>query len=144
MTDAPDAPDPVDAPDPDPADRPLPARSDDGTDPPGFDAPWQARAFGIAVALADEGGEDGRYDWTAFQSRLIEEIGGAADAGEVHDPDAASDPGAVEERYYRQWLTVLERLLDERGLVDREAIAERAAEFAAGDRDASEFVAGDR
>ena len=35
-----------------------------------FDAPWQARAFAIAIAL----GEAGTYDWQTFQERLIERI----------------------------------------------------------------------
>ena len=36
-----------------------------------FTAPWQARAFGVAVALCEQQG----IDWEAFRSRLIEEIG---------------------------------------------------------------------
>lgn len=139
MTDAPDG------------DLPLPgvdAADDDAA--PSFDEPWQARAFGVAVALADgpgdasdDTGEDASdgaahgYEWAAFQSRLIAAV-------ETDAPDATADPLAADDAYYRQWLAALERLLDDRGLVDREEVADRAAEFAAGDRDASEFVAGDR
>lgn len=140
MSDAPDGPV-----------RPLPGVEGGADDVPAFDEPWQARAFGVAVALAAGGGVDGGggpdggpYDWSAFQSRLIAAV--EADGG-GDDPDAGdgdTDPAAVDGAYYRQWLTALERLLDERGLLDREEVAERAAEFAAGDRDASEFVAGDR
>lgn len=136
MSDAPDGPA-----------RPLPGVEGDADDVPAFDEPWQARAFGVAVALAagsgvgGDGGPEGSCDWSAFQSRLIAAVG--ADGG--GDPgDGGIDPAAVDGAYYRQWLTALERLLDERGLLDPEEVAERAAEFAAGDRDASEFVAGDR
>jgi hypothetical protein len=44
---------------------------------PTFAMPWQARAFGVTVALYNDG--DG-FDWAAFQRRLI-------DAVEVTDPD---------------------------------------------------------
>ncbi len=64
-----------------------------------FEEPWQSRAFGVAVALA----ESGRCDWEAFRSRLIAEIG-------EHDEGEAWD-------YYARWLAALERLLLEEGLV---------------------------
>jgi len=99
-----------------------------GEDAPTFDAPWQARAFAVAVALTDE--DD--LPWDAFQSRLVAEI----DAGDA-DGD---DPNEV---YYRQWLGALERLLVEEGLLEPGELAERAAAFEAGDRSAHEFVAGD-
>lgn len=108
------------------------ADSGDGADPPEdrtFDAPWQARAFALAVALTDETDRD----WTAFQSRLVDEIEASTDA----DPD---DP---DETYYRQWLAGLERLLVEEGLVDPGDLRDRVDEFAAGDRSAHEFVTGD-
>lgn len=94
-------------------------------DPPApdrpFDAPWQARAFGLVVAFTEEHG----IEWSRFQSRLVETI----------DNDEA-------DMYYEQWLTAAERLLVEEGAVDPETLAARTAEFAAGDRDASEFVEG--
>ena len=99
-------------------------------DDPTFDAPWQARAFGLAVALRDRG--DG-YDWEEFQSRLIEEV--EATAGEREDSEAV---------YYEQWLRALERLLVEKGLVSAAEVEERAREFAATDRTAEEFVEGRR
>ena len=75
-----------------------------------FEAPWQSRAFGVAVALH----ERGVYEWSAFSRALAEEIT-AADA----------DDGS---RYYEHWLAALERLLRERGVV---AAAELAAQAAA-------------
>ena len=102
-------------------------------DRPTFDAPWQARAFAVAVALTDE-----RFPWETFQRRLVEEVerDGVRDAaGEKNtDPERA---------YYEQWLRALERFVVEEGLLTSEEFDRRAAEFDAGDRDAHEFVEGD-
>lgn len=100
-------------------------------DEPTFDAPWQARAFALAVALTDRN----EYEWTDFQRRLVEEIEAAGETEEFREGD--------ESIYYGQWLDALERLLIEDGILDPGDLAERASEFAAGDRDASEFVTGD-
>jgi nitrile hydratase accessory protein len=104
----------------------------DADDAPTFEAPWQARAFALAVAVTDERGED-PLTWEQFQSRLVEEVeaGAGADAG---DPEAT---------YYRQWLAALERLLVERGALDAGDLLARVEAFEAGDRDAHEFVEGD-
>ena len=102
-------------------------------DGPTFEEPWQARAFGIAVALYDDGAG---FEWSAFQERLIEEV--------RRDDTGATDAGALEGVYYEQWLAALERLLVEDGAIDPGELAERAASFAAGDRTAEEFVEGDR
>jgi nitrile hydratase accessory protein len=99
------------------------------TDGPTFDAPWQARAFGTAVVLNQS--ED-TYEWKEFQQRLIDEV--ATDTIEGMNREAV---------YYQQWLTALERLVLEKGLVSREEIDRRTAEFATGDRDASEFITGE-
>jgi nitrile hydratase accessory protein len=85
-----------------------------------FETPWQARAFGLAVAFADE--HD--LEWSAFQSRLAERI--------ETRPDG----------YYESWLAATEELLVEAGAVDPGEFEARAAAFAAGNRDASEFVEG--
>jgi len=86
-----------------------------------FDAPWQSRAFGLAVALHDTGAVD--YD--DFQSRLISEIAGWESD---HDPD---DPTWS---YYERWLDALEQVIVERGLAaadeleaERHAVAHRHA-----------------
>lgn len=84
-----------------------------------FEDPWQGRVFGIAVSLH----QAGRYDWTAFQERLIEEI--RAHGG---DDRSADD-------YYGHWLAALERLLIERGLVDPDELDRRVAEYRHGERD---------
>ena len=76
-----------------------------------FAAPWEGRAFGIAVAL----NEGGAYEWGEFQRRLADEIAAADDA----------DDGGL---YYERWLASLERLLVERGMVTREELDARMDE----------------
>ena len=110
------------------------------TEPPGeegavCEAPCQARAFALAVAYRRE--DD--FPWAAFQERLVEELETApSEAG-----GATDEAEAVEQTYYEAWLAALERLLVEEGVVKEGELAERAAEFAAGDRDAAEFVVGE-
>lgn len=99
---------------------------DDG-ELPTFEAPWQARAFGIAVAFCRAHG----HDFAAFQDRLIAHLDGV---------DEAAMNAHVEEVYYEQWLESLEVFLVEEGVVDEAAIDDRQAEFADCERDASEFV----
>jgi nitrile hydratase accessory protein len=112
----------------------------EATEPPGeddvaFDAPWQARAFALTVALR----RTGEFPWDAFQTRLAEELGASADTA-----DLSTDATDAEAAYYEAWLAACERLLLEEGVLDDEALAERVAAFASGERDASEFVVGDR
>jgi len=95
-------------------------------DSPVFEAPWQARAFALAVGLTREG----QLDWSAFRTHLVDRVG------------AADPTGTTEDDYYTEWIEALEGLLVEQGIVDRETLAERAEAFASGQRDASEFVVG--
>ena len=74
-----------------------------------FDAPWHARAFGLAVALAREG----RFDWPDFQRALTEEVRRRGQCG----VDA----------YYRCWLEALRTVLS--GILDADAIQLREGEF---------------
>ena len=83
-----------------------------------FAAPWEGRAFGIAVAL----NEGGAYEWSDFQCRLAEEIAAAP-------PD---DEGSV---YYERWLASLERLLLEQGMITREELEDRFAAYESGELD---------
>lgn len=83
-----------------------------------FDAPWQSRAFSVAVALADSG----RCDWEQFRSRLIAEIG---DWERAHPPAADGEPDPAWD-YYAHWLAALERLLLEEGLVSGAELTARA------------------
>lgn len=82
-----------------------------------FCAPWEARAFGLAVVLCREQG----LDWEAFRSRLIAEIG----AWE-HEP---APPGS-QWSYYERWLAALERLLADFDLIGGPELAARAERLA--------------
>jgi nitrile hydratase accessory protein len=69
-----------------------------------FEAPWEGRAFGLAVTLASRG----RFDWADFRAVLVEET--AVD-------DARASAGGTARPYYARWAAALERLLAERGWV---------------------------
>jgi len=64
-----------------------------------FDAPWQGRAFGMAVGVVARLG----LEWNAFQQRLIAEIAAHSDAP-----------------YYSCWVVALERLVLDYGAVTAE------------------------
>jgi nitrile hydratase accessory protein len=82
-----------------------------------FEAPWEGRAFGLAVAL----NEQGMYQWREFQQLLIERIAEA----ETINPSST---------YYERWLAALESLLVERGIVTPELLDQRTEEYRAGER----------
>ena len=83
-----------------------------------FAAPWEGRAFGIAVAL----NESGVYEWGEFQRRLADEIAAAP-----LDDEASA--------YYEHWLASLERLLIDDGVVTLDELDARAAEYESGEYD---------
>jgi nitrile hydratase accessory protein len=83
-----------------------------------FEAPWESRAFGLAVAMSDRD----QYAWEEFRQRLIARIGAA---------DASGDPST----YYERWLAAFESLLVERGFVNPDELDRRTAEYASGARD---------
>ncbi|MXY45443.1 MAG: nitrile hydratase accessory protein [Chloroflexi bacterium] len=85
---------------------------------PVFAAPWESRAFGIAVAL----NEGGAYDWGDFQRRLANEIAAA--------PSDAEGTG-----YYERWLTSLESLLLDYGMVTQAELDARTAVYESGEID---------
>jgi len=96
-----------------------------GTDEnPEFEAPWQARAFGLAVVLT----EQGHITWNDFQHRFVTLL------------DEQSDD-LSEDAYYRHWVEALEETVAE-SMASREELARRVAAFERGERDASEFVVG--
>ncbi len=78
-----------------------------------FRAPWEGRAFGMAVVL----NEKGAYPWDAFRAQLVEKI-------------AAGSP-----EYYESWLAAFESLLIDTGVVSTEELERRAAEYRALERD---------
>jgi nitrile hydratase accessory protein len=77
-------------------------RNNDG---PVFHAPWEAEAFALAVSLK----ERGLFNWTEWAATLGDEIKKAQASG---DPDTG-------ETYYRHWLAALERIVAEKGVVER-------------------------
>jgi len=78
-----------------------------------FAAPWESRAFGLAMALHD----GGLFEWEDFRRQLIAAVARAEAAG-------------GEFSYYRCWLEALQTLLDSSGVVDRASVDGRAAELA--------------
>lgn len=85
-----------------------------------FSEPWQARAFGLAADLVD----GGHFTWDEFREHLIEAIAGWE--------TASGSGGAIEPwDYYRCWLAALERAVAERDLINGDAVADRAAAYAA-------------
>lgn len=81
-----------------------------------FTAPWEARAFGLAVVLSQQG----IYAWKEFSQTLAMQTTTAQEQGET-------------EAYYQRWLESLEHLACEKGLIQPEEVAARMAELAAQD-----------
>lgn len=81
-----------------------------------FDAPWEGRSFGLALALH----ERGLFEWEEFRQRLISSIA----AQQTSD-------------YYERWLRALEQLLVEKGICRPEEVAARVGEFTRGSREVS-------
>jgi len=75
-----------------------------GPDGPVFNAPWEAQAFAMAVALH----ERGLFTWPEWAAILAAEIKRAQAAG---DPDTG-------ETYYHHWLAALEQLVAAKGAAD--------------------------
>lgn len=80
-----------------------------------FEAPWEGRVFGMAVALSD----DEVYPWDDFRDRLVAEIA----AAEEHGDNSG---------YYERWLASFERLLLDTGVVTAAELDARTAEFVTG------------
>jgi nitrile hydratase accessory protein len=78
-----------------------------------FEAPWEARAFGLAVAL----NETGVYPWRDFSQGLAAET-------------AALEQQGTSTNYYERWLETLEKLAIARGLVTLDELDARTAEYA--------------
>jgi len=79
-----------------------------------FSTPWEARAFGLAVALQ----EAGAYEWREFSAALAAEISRAERAGS-------------NSTYYERWLMGLESLLTASGVVTPGEINDHVAYHAA-------------
>lgn len=78
-----------------------------------FEAPWEGRAFGLAVVLS----EKGEYEWDDFHGQLVAAIAGG------------------ERRYYESWLDALQSLLLSRGVISPDELARRTEEYVSLERD---------
>ena len=70
-----------------------------------FSDEWERRAFAIAVSLS----EQGAFEWSDFQARLIEAVA-VAEAGDPLHPSRG---------YYESWLAALEAVLAEKQLLEK-------------------------
>ncbi len=101
----------------------LAADTDGGAAPPRsngelvFEAPWESRAFGVAVALS----ERRAFEWERFRQELIAEI-----AAWEREHAERSDVGWS---YYERWLASLEHLLLADGLLSAAEIEARMAKL---------------
>jgi nitrile hydratase accessory protein len=83
-----------------------------------FDSAWAARTFGMTISMH----ERELFAWEEFRDRLVDEI-------------ATAEREGVESGYYERWLDAFEQLLIDKGLVSRQELASRLAEFESGQRD---------
>ena len=82
---------------------------------PVFNAPWEAQAFAMTLALH----ERGAFTWKEWAAALAAVIGEVKRRGE-------QDTG---EDYYRHWLTALERIATAKGLVSDAQLLRRRDEW---------------
>lgn len=78
-------------------------------DGPVFNAPWEAQAFAMTLALH----ERGLFTWSEWAETLAAQIAAAQAAG---DPDTG-------ETYYRHWLAALETLVARKGASSGDELA---------------------
>lgn len=82
-----------------------------------FAEPWESRAFGMAVSLA----EAGAFTWDAFRDRLVARISRWEAEHGVDDPSF---------RYYLCWLGALEDVLVESGEITPGDVVSRSSTLA--------------
>lgn len=78
-----------------------------------FSAPWEVRAFAIAIKLA----EAGLFNWDEFRQRLIEEVGRSDASQSAHSAESA-------DHYYEHFLRALQRVVDEKGIAASNVVSE--------------------
>jgi len=82
---------------------------------PLFDAPWEAQAFAMTLALHARG----EFTWREWAHSLAEVISEVRQRGEA-------DTG---EHYYRHWLVALERMVSRKGLVTEALLQQRRQQW---------------
>jgi nitrile hydratase accessory protein len=85
-----------------------------------FSAPWEARAFAIALGLS----EAGLFSWDEFRAHLIDEVG-ASDR--IRERDGTNRQG----EYYEHFVRALEAVVTEKGITSRADLAAKIAELQA-------------
>jgi len=80
-----------------------------------FETPWEARAFGMAVALNDSG----VYMWRDFSQGLAAET-------------AAAERHGIASSYYERWLETLEKIIIAKGLMTPQELDQRTAAYVSG------------
>jgi nitrile hydratase accessory protein len=87
---------------------PIP-RGDDGE--PVFREPWEAQAFAMTLALY----ERGLFTWPEWAGALSAVIKRGHAAGDCDDGST----------YYQHWLSAVEQLVSDKGIVTEQALAKR-------------------
>lgn len=85
-------------------------------DTPAFDAPWQAEAFALVVAL----NESGHLPWSDWAAAFARQLAADTDGGAPDSPVLFCGPGDAGDRgrnarYWRAWTLALESICRERG-----------------------------
>ncbi|MGV9869119.1 nitrile hydratase accessory protein [Rhodococcus koreensis] len=76
-----------------------------------FDAPWQSRAFGMALGMC----EAGLFDWENFRTELIAAIASKGQNGT--------------DEYYLRWLDALEAVASQSHLINDQELRDRENEY---------------
>jgi nitrile hydratase accessory protein len=97
-----------------------------GVDERLLNEPWELRAFAMAVAAYHQG----KYEWSEFQLSLIQAI-------RQWEEGSSGEPWS----YYEHWLTALETVLAENGVLSEAAVDERTKQVLAIPRNANHHEA---
>ncbi|ABM10625.1 nitrile hydratase accessory protein [Paenarthrobacter aurescens] len=96
------------------SDLPGRARPDDK----GFDKPWELRAFALAVTAH----KAGQFEWSQFQTALVESIKRWEGTHELDDASWS---------YYEHWVNAFEDVLNQIGVLEPTALNDRTDEVLA-------------
>jgi nitrile hydratase accessory protein len=97
-----------------------------GVDERMFAEPWELRAFAMAVAAY----HNGKYEWSEFQLSLVQAI-------KQWEEGAGGEPWS----YYEHWLTALETVLADNGVLSEAAVDDRTREVLAVPKNANHHEA---
>ena len=82
-----------------------------------FEAPWETRAFGMAVDLVD----NGHMTWDGFRDHLVKEIS---------DWESTPTNKRGTWAYYECWISALESVTIELNIVGQDEVNERSLAYA--------------